>query len=193
VAPAGPGKKLCGAKTPGGRYPTCHNVAGKGTDHKGVGRCSRHLGNTESHVKAAEVELVEAEAVRQLRAEGYAPAINPVEELLKLGAEVTALKDVLRSRVADLADPEWVTRNKLNVEDVRAIVSAYERALDRCERTLTNMLKLELEARRVKLSETQGALLEQAIRGILTDLGVADRREVPAVVRRHLTLIAASG
>jgi hypothetical protein len=36
----------------------------------------------------------------------------------------------------------------------------------------------------------QGALLAQAIRGILAELGVADRPEVPAVVRRHLTVIA---
>jgi hypothetical protein len=44
-----------------------------------------------------------------------------------------------------------------------------------------------IEERRVKLAEQQGALLAQAIRGILAELGVGDRPEVPAVVRRHLT------
>ena len=51
-----------------------------------------------------------------------------------------AFKDVLRARVAELSDPEWVTSSKLAVEDASALVRAYERALDRCERTLTSML-----------------------------------------------------
>lgn len=53
MAAAGPGKKLCGAKTKTG---TCRNVAGKGTDHLGTGTCSRHLGSTGSHKVAAERE-----------------------------------------------------------------------------------------------------------------------------------------
>jgi hypothetical protein len=78
MASPGPGKKLCGAKTPNGKYPTCHNVAGKGTKHKGTGRCSRHGGNTKSHVKAAEVELARIECATL----GIPVAIHPAEALL---------------------------------------------------------------------------------------------------------------
>jgi hypothetical protein len=120
---------------------------------------------------------VEREAARQLRAEGYEPTVGAVEELLSLGAEVTALKDVLRGRVAALSDPEWVTTSKLAVEDVRAVVRAYERALDRCERTLTNMLRLDLEARQVTLAEHQGELIVQMIEASLATMGASVHAE----------------
>lgn len=51
-------------------------------------------------------------------------------------------------------------------------------------------ISVGIEERRVRLAEQQGALLAQAIKGILMDLGVADRPEVPDVVRRHLTLVS---
>lgn len=47
-----------------------------------------------------------------------------------------------------------------------------------------------IEERRVKLAESQGQLLAQVIRGVLGELGVLDRPEVPAVVRKHLELVA---
>lgn len=58
----GPDKELCGAqlaKQPVGV--TCKRVAGAGTKHLGVGCCSRHGGNTESHEKAAAVEIARRE------------------------------------------------------------------------------------------------------------------------------------
>lgn len=137
-----------------------------------------HGGRAPQVVAAARTRIVEAEAVRQLRAEGYEPSVDPVEELLTLGAEVTALKDVLRARVAELSDAEWVTRSKLAVEDVRAIVSAYERALDRCERTLTNMLRLNLEARRVHLAEHDAEMIWRAMEAGLAAIGASDRAQV---------------
>jgi hypothetical protein len=139
--------------------------------------CSMHGGRAPQVVAAARARVVEAQAVRQLRAEGYEPTVNPVEELLSLGAEVTALKDVLRARVADLSDKEWVTKSKLAVEDVRAVVSAYERALDRCERTLTNMLRLNLEARRVQIAERDAELVWRAIGAGLQAIGASDRAD----------------
>jgi hypothetical protein len=46
-----------------------------------------------------------------------------------------------------------------------------------------------VEERRVRLAEQQGQLIADAIRAILVDLGVADRPDAPAIVRRHLTLL----
>jgi hypothetical protein len=50
-------------------------------------------------------------------------------------------------------------------------------------------IEVGVEERRVSLAERQGALVAEAIRGILTDLGVVDRPDAAAVVRRHLTLV----
>ncbi len=166
--------ECCAEKRGGGR---CTQAAGWGTEHPGIGACKLHGGCTPNHRKAAELARVEREAARQLRAEGYEPTVNAVEELLSLGAEVTALKDVLRGRVAALSDPEWVTTSKLAVEDVRAVVRAYERALDRCERTLTNMLRLDLEARQVTLAEHQGELIVQIIEASLATMGASVHAE----------------
>jgi len=44
--------------------------------------------------------------------------------------------------------------------------------------------------RQVKLAETQGQIIATVIQAVLTDLGVADKPEVPAIVRRHLSLAA---
>jgi hypothetical protein len=136
-----------------------------------------HGGRAPQVIAAARTRVVEAQAARQLRAEGYEPNVNPVEELMSLGAEVTALKDVLRARVADLADPEWVTTSKLAVEDVGALVRAYERALDRCERTLTGMLRLDLEARQVHIAERDAEVIWRAIGAGLVAIGASDRAE----------------
>ena len=187
MAAAGPNKKLCGAKTTRG---TCRNVAGKGTDHLGVGRCSRHLGSTEKHRIAAQREIAETQARKALEAEGYEAIANPVDELLRLGSEVVALKDILRGRVAMLSDREWAHENDKGDEEIRAIVGAYERALDRCERMLSGLLKLDLEARQVALAEQQAQVIHRVLAGVLTDLGVKDQREVPGLVRRHLTAAA---
>lgn len=126
--------------------------------------CSMHGGRAPQVAAAARARAVEAEAVRQLAAEGYAPAVDAVAELLSLAAEVTALKDVLRGRVADLSDP--------------ALVAVYERALDRVERVLTGMLHLDLEARRVSLAERDAAMVWEAIEAGLAAIGASDRSEL---------------
>jgi hypothetical protein len=79
---------------------------------------------------------------------------------------------VLRARVADLSDDELVTRSKLAVEDVRAVVSAYERALDRCERTLTGVRRLDLDSRRVRIAQRQAEIMVQAVEAALAAVGV---------------------
>jgi hypothetical protein len=94
------GHDECGPEKRGGGH--CTQAAGWGTGHPGIGACKLHGGCTPNHRKAAEIVRVEREAACQLRAEGYEPSVNPVEELLSLGAEVTAFKDVLRGRVASL-------------------------------------------------------------------------------------------
>jgi hypothetical protein len=51
-------------------------------------------------------------------------------------------------------------------------------------------IRAGIEERRVRIAEDQGKLIATVIRGILADLGVADRPEVGQVVGRHLRLAA---
>lgn len=153
--------------------------------------CSMHGGAAPQVAAVARTRVVEAGAARQLRAEGYETSVNPVEELLRLGAEVVAFKDLLRARVAELADPEWVASSRLAVEDVSALVRAYERAQDRCERTLTNMLRLDLEARQVRIAEHDAAVVWQATMAALEAIGAsADAERFRAVFAQTLRAAA---
>jgi len=149
----------------------------RGQTPQGALVCSMHGGAAPQVVVAVRTRVAEAEAVRQLRAEGYEPTMRPVEELLRLGAEVVAFKDLLRARVADLSDSEWVTSSKLAVEDVSALVRAYERSLDRCERTFTNMLRLDLDARQVRIAEHDAAVIWQATMTALEAIGASAEAE----------------
>lgn len=134
-----------------------------------------HGGKAPQVAKAARRRIVESDAAARLRAAGYEPSIDPVAEFLSLGAEITALKDVLRSMVAELAGDAPMAANNLGREDVAGLMRAYERALDRCERTLTNMLRLDLQARQVTLAERDADALWSAITTGLTAIG-AERK-----------------
>jgi hypothetical protein len=125
-----------------------------------------------------------------LLAEGYAPDFEPVEELLSLGAEVVAFKDILRRKVSVLEG--WTHESDLGAEDIKAIVSTYERACDRTERVAANMLKLGLKDRKTKLEETQSKLFANAFIEALALSNGTNTDEVVAEFQRLLGVLAAS-
>lgn len=95
----GPDKELCGAQLP--KRPqgtTCKQPAGHGTKHLGVGCCSRHGGNTESHEKAAGVELARRECVTL----GIPVDTNPAEALLRSVREAAGNVEFYRQLVQEL-------------------------------------------------------------------------------------------
>jgi hypothetical protein len=69
-------------------------------------------------------------------------------------------------------------------------VVEYEAAVERRGRLAKLCIDAGVAQRQVQLAEQEGQLLAQVIRGVLTDLGVVDRPEVPTIVRRHLTLVS---
>lgn len=196
---AGPGKKLCGAKTPRGKAPTCENVAGKGTDHLGYGHCSRHGGNTKTHRKAAATEQAEAAVAYY----GLPREIDPhhalIEELYRTAGHVAWLERVIHAGHLGKADNPTGRRRTVKLDqptmggDIPSVwLDLYERERKHLRDVAKTCISLGIEERKVKIAEQQGELFAEAIKGILTELGVIDRPEVPTVVRRHLTLVAAS-
>jgi hypothetical protein len=75
---------------------------------------------------------------------------------------------------------------------IHPYVEEYQRAVERRAKLAKLCIDAGVAERQVQLAEQQGQLMAQAIRGILTDLGVADHPAAPGVVRRHLTLITAA-
>src|SRR6266487_3072995 len=183
-ASPGAGHERCGGRTRRGT--ACRLPAGHGTDHPGVGRCDHHGGATPTHRAHAErvlLERAEASALAELHRIGVEPMGNPLEALAELAAEARRWQAILRAQVAELESLSQTT--PAGVEQIRAVVLLFERAMDRTAAFAAIMVKLNIDDRLVKLnariSEAMGARVAGVIEGILEDLGHRDPRHDPAV------------
>jgi hypothetical protein len=179
----------CGGKLHG-RDGTCELPAGWGTTHKGFGRCRKHLGNAPTVAWAAERERVEAQARAELARLDVVPVSNPLEELQKLAGQVLAWKDAIARMVNDLTGIRY--EDEHGGEQLRSEVALFERAMDRCERVLVAMARLNIDERLIKITEAQARIVNEVLRGALDDLGI-DRKdeEVRKAMARRLRLVAA--
>jgi hypothetical protein len=183
-----PNGPKCGGKLHG-RDGTCTLPAGWGTDHKGFGRCRKHLGNAPTVAKAAERERLEYEARAELARLDVKPVDNPLAELQKLAGQALAWKDAIGSMVNDLKSIRY--ENGFG-EQLRAEVELFERAMDRCERVLVAMARLNIDERMVKISEAQGKVIIEVMQAAFAELGLDPeiRAAVRPVIARHLRLAA---
>lgn len=157
--------------------------------------CHAHGGRAPQVRDSARVKLLEARAqqavndmIDDLHRQGFDPAKaiavrDPEGELLRVAGEVIAWKDWLAGQVAELRHYE--TTGAEGVEDVKALVRAYERAQDRAVATLSKISSLNLVERRVQLEEQQAQLYAGVFLAVLSRLGldpgtVAQARELLA-------------
>lgn len=196
------GYPRCGGPRKGGRGP-CTQAAGWGTKHAGVGRCKLHGGSTQSHVVAGMKVLAE----RAVKTYGLPVDISPTEALLDEVKWTAGHVAWLRSQVQELerdalawGKTEEVNKGSgeftgLDVTHAAAPsiwLDLYQRErkhlLDVCKAAIA----AGIEERRVRLAESQGALLASVIRAILDDLGLTPEQSarVPEVVPRHLRAVA---
>ncbi len=200
----------CGAKTKRGT--PCNRPAGWATGHPGTGRCKLHGGASPQAEIAGQIVL----ARREARVMGCPLDLEPEDGILELIRIAAGEVAYCSERIAELRPDEAIgpvigrTVRPLKeekgaespvdiVEETRyegaalhVWIQARRQAMDRLANYCFAALKAQIDERRVELSQQQGALLAQVLHAVLADLGVADRPEVPAVVRRHLTLIAAA-
>lgn len=95
-------KPDCADKTAcDGCAPPCSSRAGAGTSHVGTGRCSRHLGSTRNHVRAAEVEMARQAVTKY----GLAVDVDPAEAMMQAVATSYGQVLYLRAAVARLKSP----------------------------------------------------------------------------------------
>ncbi len=118
------------------------------------------------------------------------PVDNPLEELQRLAGRVLAWERVIGELVNELDSVRYETEFG---EQLRSEVALLERAMDRCERILVAMARLNLDERLVKISEAQAKLVTGVILGAFVNIGLS--RELqdalrPAIARR-LRLAAA--
>jgi hypothetical protein len=132
--------------------------------------------------------------------------INLTELVLEQIRWTAGHVDWLRDQVADLA-PEALTwgraeyRNKTGGDDwgttdvekagIHSLLKLYGEERDRLHGMCVDVIKAGVEERRVRLAESQGALVADVIRGILDDLQLTPEQQqlVPTVVPARLRAI----
>lgn len=96
---------------------------------------------------------VEADAARALAHSALAPLEDPLGELARLAAEVVGMKDALAARVNALTSFRYTGVS--GVEQLRAEVQLYERALDRTTRILDVLARHDWIGKKLALEEAQ--------------------------------------
>ena len=132
--------------------------------------------------------------------------IHPADALLELVHYQAGIVDYWRARIEDIEDEdlEWgVTREKTGGDDAGTTSEAaphiayklLTEAQDKLAAYAAAALKAGIDERRVKLAESQGALVAQAIRGILDALHLTPEQLelVPTVVPAQLRLLTSEG
>lgn len=202
--------QLCGAKTRKGT--PCEQRAGHGTNHAGEGRCSKHGGSSPKAEVAGQVLLARREAAVMGIALDIEPH-NAILECIRIAAgEVQysseqiakldpseAVAPVVTKTDRPLKEEKGAESTFIRAEEIETAspqlhiwIQVRRQAMDKLVQYSATAIKAKIEERRIELAEQQGQLLAQVIRGILRDLGVADRPEAPQIVRKHLALVAST-
>lgn len=174
----------CGGTNRAGQ--PCGNRAGKSTDHVGSGNCANHGGASPS----GRIAAARARALAELAALDVEPVGDPLNQLTLLAGQAVAWKNAMAGRVNHLASLRYEGPGA--GEQLRAEVALWERALDRCERVLTAMIRLNIDERLAKISEQQSCVLEQCLRGAIADLGLGleSQERAAQALGRRLKLVA---
>jgi hypothetical protein len=119
----------------------------------------------------ADVVVRETLAIRGMEAlrDPVRPVVDPLTDLLEVAARSRRLMEVMEDQVSALKAMRYGGQSG---EQTRAELAAYERSLDRCARILADIVKLDLEARLVRVSEVQAAHVITAFHAALEAAGV---------------------
>jgi hypothetical protein len=131
---------------------------------QGADRCRMHLGKT-----TAAVKLEQAAAVQLARLD-LPPVEDPLSELARVCGQVLGWKDMLAGKVNDLTSLRY--ENEAGGEQLRAEVALWERSLDRCERFLTAMARLNIDERLARISEERAEVIISVLAAALERAGI---------------------
>lgn len=150
-------RRYCSAKRKDGQ--PCRGVAMRGID-----KCRMHAGK-----RAAAVRL-QAEAADALARLDVPPVEDPLSELARVCGQVLAWKDAMAVKVSALTSLRY--ENEAGGEQLRAEVALWERALDRCERFLTAMARLNIDERLARISEARAEVIIAVFTAALERAGI---------------------
>jgi hypothetical protein len=173
----------CGANKRQGEG-TCTRPAGWGTDHVGYGPCKLHGGCSPS----VDGIVIEAQ-VRELFGK-IAPKVGPVENPLaayaSFAGRVMAWMQLLDSLLDDVRAVGY--ESEYAGVQINAAVQLYERALDRCNRVLSDFARLKIDERLAAITVEQKRMVIRAIEAALDEAGLDGeaRENAKRAAGRHL-------
>jgi len=186
TARRGSGEKCVGRKDDGsrcGRWPIVGSTV-----------CPKHGGSTPQVKRKAAERVLEKSISDTLGKLQIVSVVNPLAAMAELAGEVLAWKDLAAGYVAELKTLDTVNF-VTGAAEVQATVVVFERAMDRAIDVLGTIARLKIDERLVAISEAQGKAMAEIMRSVLADPALAltaeQRRAVPDVARRHLSVVAA--
>lgn len=142
---------------------------------RGSNVCRMHGGATKQARAKAKERRAEEQAQKALARMDVQPIADPLTALAELAGQAVAFKDAIAEKVNKLRAIRFLDHK--GSEQLRSELAVFERALDRCERFVTSMVKLGLDERLVRIEEKQADLVLDAIEAAL------DAADVPADMR----------
>lgn len=121
---------------------------------------------------------------------GVSPVDDPLTVLASITGEVVAWKDAMAEQVNALTSLRYESAGEGGGEQLRSEVALFERALDRCEKFLTAMAKLNIDERLTRVTEKQVELVAEALHATLAELGMdrGQQQQAREKMARHLRL-----
>lgn len=155
--------------------------------------CHAHGGRaSQNRAKGAE-RIAEAQVRRELARLDVPPVDDPLTEIARVAGQVVAWKDVLAEKVNGLTSLRYESTGEYGGgEQLRAEVELWERALDRCERFLSAMARMNIEERLTRVTEKQAALVQDALDATLAEMGFTaeQQRDARGRLGRRLRVAA---
>lgn len=112
--------------------------------------CHYHGAASPQAKAAAQRRMAEAQALATVEHEGVRPLGDPIRALRDLAAEALTVKEFFRARVAALQELRYQGGP---FEQTRAELLLYERGLDRAQKFLLDLARLNLDERELKLEQ----------------------------------------
>ena len=198
------GKRYCGAKKRQGEG-CCTRPAGWGTDHAGEGSCKLHGGSTPTVSKGALDRLHERQVREMADTYGLPVDTTPEQAILDEVRRTAGHVRWLEEQVHALTRGEltWgITKVKEGGDDAgvteeavpHALLRLYQAERAHLVKVCAEAIRCGIEERRVRLAESQGNLVAEALRRILEDLRLSPEQQarVAQVVPQRLRELTAA-
>lgn len=172
----------------------CRRGAGQGTDHPGVGTCSKHGGSTTSARKHAAKVKTAREVSELMAAERDLLGDNPdpqagVMEVVRWRWAYRRVIEQLVEELLDRATPEAVDAAVLHDgERPHVLVAMLHEATESHLKACRIAIESGIAERQLRLEEDKLELIASVLRGVLVEKGVWDDDDTPEIVKRHLRL-----